>query len=242
MGLKDLFIISEDKRDGKETKPVTKTEFPKSTSKNTATKFPKEIEFQDDVFPTSTSVKPTKTASNVSNGQPSEEHLTRFREMYKNGFDSLNQDGFDFYDFFQSVIHGGVDNPQTYTMAMAMGSAMDKSVTKNILLTQADFYMTEISKVHAKQSSSGGSKRQDTINQKDQENSSLSQDIQNLKLQASEIERQIKSKENELSSINNKYQPIISDIDSKLMANDLAKNEILTMIEKVKEGINKNLK
>lgn len=236
MGLLDSFIIPKEER-GKNGK----TDFPKTNSKPT-TKFPtKEIKFEDNVFPV-TDKQINLSSPTPSNGQVSEEHVVKFREMYKNGFDSLNQDGFDFYDFYQSVIHGGIDNPQTYTMAMAMGSAMDKTITKDILLTQADFYMTEISKVHAKQSSSGGSKRQDTINQREQENSSLAHEIQNLKLQAEEIQRKIKTKETELTLVNGKYQPIISDIDSKLMANDLAKNEIITTIEKVKQGINKNLK
>lgn len=236
MGALDWMLADKGGKDKTE-----KTEFPKTSSKP-ATKFPNEIKFEDNVFPTTEKTTTKKFTPPSSSGQASEEHIDKFREMYKNGFDSLNQDGFDFYDFFQSVMHGGADNPQVYTMAMAMGSAMDKTVTKDILISQADFYMTEISKVHAKQSSSGGSKRQETITQKDQENSSLSMDIQNLKQQAEEIQRQIKSKENELSLISNKYQPIIADIDSKLMANDLAKNEIITSIEKVKQGINKNLK
>lgn len=229
MALKDLFFIP--KEDGVKKEP----------SKNT-TKFPNEIKMDDDIFPSNSSEKNVFSKPPQNVGKSSDEHITKFREMYTNGFNSLNQDGFDFYDFYQSVMQVGVDNPQTYTMAMAMGLAMNKAITKDALISQGQYCLAEINKVHAKQSGSGGSRRQEISNQKEHDNNSLLNKITELKSQIEQLQQQIKQNETEVSNIANKYEPLISEIDSKLVANDLAKNEIVTTIEKVINGINKNLK
>jgi hypothetical protein len=40
------------------------------------------------------------------------EHLEKAIELYQSGFDNLNQPGFDFYEYYQLVMNGGVTNPQ----------------------------------------------------------------------------------------------------------------------------------
>jgi hypothetical protein len=39
------------------------------------------------------------------------EHLEKAIELYQSGFDNLNQPGFDFYEYYQLVMNGGVTNP-----------------------------------------------------------------------------------------------------------------------------------
>jgi len=235
MGLKDLFIVSDE--DDKKTKNSSGTKFPStfSDTKDIMNSTPTNLGFPKATpAPAPTAVKTT--------GIPFEEHATQFREMYKNGFDGLNQQGFDFYEFFQSVIQGGVDNPQTYAMAMTMGSVMNKGMTKHDLITQADFYLNEINKVHTAQGNAGSKKKGEITTQKEHEKNTLTSDVANLKAQLEAIANQISAKEYQLSLIDNNYQPQLLDIDSKILANDLGKNELVSLIEKVKEGINKNLK
>lgn len=233
-GLRNLFIIDESLDEKKpeqvETKPKNETKFPSFDSAPPSTP----------VFPTT----PTQPVSKpMSFGQLSNEHLEKVVELYQNGFDNLNQQGYDFYEFFQAIVtSGGIDNPQMYVMAMSMGSAMDKTNSKEKLLTQADFYLNEINKVHTQYVTSGTNKRQELVVQKESENHNLTSELSNLKQQYEAIANQIKAKENQLSLIDNKYQPLISDIDAKLQANDVAKDTLTTNILKVKNGINNNIK
>lgn len=183
-----------------------------------------------------------KSAASISTNGVAQEHLDHAIEVYKNGFDSLNQQGYDFYEYYQSIVQIGIANPQVYTMAFAMGNSMDKSVTKESLLSQADFYSSEIIKVYNDFVSKGQAKKQELVSQKEYENQSLASDLNNLREQMEAIKTQIADRENKLRVIDSKYQPMISEVDSKLGANEIAKTQLLDSIEKVKTGISNNLK
>ena len=225
MGFKDFFIES----DNTEQKP-------KATVKPS-----KEVKFPDEVtssnsFPSSNSTF-TPTPSGVS-----QELLVKFTDMYQKGFDSLNQAGYDFYEYFKAVMKGGVDNPAIYDMALGMAAAMDSSVTKEKLLSTADFYMSEILKVYQNQVNSANAKKTALASQRDLENQSLTSELGSLEQQLATIQMQIQDRKTKLSLIGDKYQPQVVDLDAKLMANDFAKNKIVTDIQKVKDGINNNIK
>lgn len=232
MGLKSLFFTDAESKEEKVDK-VTQVE-PETT-------FPNK-------FPVSESLKtqtyfPTSTTTSAPFDVPDNAHLDKVVEMYEKGFESLNQNGYDFYEYFQAITSsGGADNPQMYQMAMTMGVAMDKTMTKTKLVSQADFYINEINKVYSHYVSSGNAKKQELVTQKNFENQNLSSELSNLREQLEALTNQIKSKENQLSLIDNKYQPTINEIDSKLRANETAKNKILSAITKVKDGINNNIK
>lgn len=238
MGFKSLFINDE-----------TDTTKPKATEvKKEVNKFPVLDSQVEDIFANKSSSAafptfpqgntPVQSAPIVSN-----EHLAKFTEMYHNGFIGLNQPSYDFYEFYQAIMtSGGIDNPQMYAMAMTMGTSMDKNNSKDRLLTQADFYLNEINKVYNQYVTTGNSKRQDLVTQKANEAESLQNDLINLKGQLEAIANQIKSKESNLSLIDNKYGSLIGDIESKLKANEMAKESIASSIEKVKAGIANNIK
>lgn len=230
MGLKDLFFVNEE-TDNKTPEPKQETKVNVSLNK----------------FPTSQetpSFPPSNTPSNTpSFGQANDEQINKILEMYQSGFNSLNQPGYDFFEFYQAIMtSGGVDNPQMYVMAMSMGSAMEPSNTKEKLISQADYYLNEINKVYDSYVNTGSSKRNTLIQQKESENRTLNDELSNLRSQLEAITNQIKSKENQLSLIDNKYQPQINEVDSKLKANDIAKDRIVSNIVKVKNGINNNIK
>ena len=161
--------------------------------------------------------------------------------MYQKGFDSLNQPGYDFYEFYQAVMQAGPTNPQIYAMALTMASAMDKSITKDKLVQQSEYYLAEINKVYQDYNSKGLSKKQDLTAQKQHENESLVGELSLLRQQLEAIQTQIADRENKLSVIDVKYAPMMVEVDSKLSANDMAKNKIVQSIEQVKNGIINNL-
>jgi hypothetical protein len=237
MGLKDLFIVSDENSDDKSKKePVVQkptTKFPDSSTKT--------VETSNSIFSVfGFGETPTPTIS--TNVVVNDEVLSKTIELYEAGFDSLNQPGYDFYEFFRAVMAGGVENPAIYGMAYGMGSAMDKTITKDKLLIQSDFYLSEINKVYNGYVEKGNSKKQEIINQKNNENQVLAGDLNLMRQQLEQLQIQIADRENKLSVIDNKYAPMLNDVESKILANNLAKNKIVSSIEQVKNGIINNLK
>jgi len=234
MALKDLFIINDDKE---------KKESPKTNSKPlfSETKFPEQTKTSQEsssfsVFNVFGSQKQPSQAE-ISN-----EHLNTAIELYQNGFDSINQDGYDFYEYYKAVTHGGVDNPQIYTMAFAMGSAMDKTISKDKLIQQSDFYISKINDVYSDFTSKGTSKKSELEQQKNSENQTLLNDLNSLNQQMENLKIQINDRETKLKAIDGKYSPLISDVEGKLSANSIAKDRIIKSIETVKQGIFTNIK
>lgn len=227
MGWKELFIADEENTNDKPTqeKPV----------ENTQTKFPTNT---NNTFPTYTAPTPVQ----FNSSQVPQEYLAKAIEVYKSGFDSLNQNGYDFYEFYQAITQGGVNNPQIYPMAFTMASAMDKSVSKDKLLQSADFYLTEINKVYNDYVAKGNAKKQDLVNQKNNENQALVSELSMMEQQLEALKTQIQDRQNKLNAIGGKYEPMISDVDNKIVANETAKNQIVQSIEQVKSGIINNLK
>lgn len=169
-------------------------------------------------------------------------YLDKILDVYDKGFTGLNQPGYDFFEFFKAVCTAGVDNPQVYQMALEMGKAMDSNVSKQSLLSQADYYLSELDKVHTSFSTDGQNKLSELTQKKNSESTSLSSTVASLKLQLSTIQDQILAKENELAEIDNKYQPQIDEVSLKMSANDSVKNTFIGNINKVKMNISNNLK
>ncbi len=122
-----------------------------------------------------------------------------------------------------------------------MGKAMDKTLTKDKLLTFADHYAAEINKIYTVYVESGNSKLTDLTTQKDVENKSLLNELNLLKEQVAALNKQISEKEALLINIDGKYEPLIKEVSDKLIANDFVKNKFIGSIETVKNGIINNL-
>lgn len=239
MAFIDLFIKPDE---NSENKPTTEAKtgsekFPttaptKNEAPASAFTFPQETNAP--TFTPNTYVAPS---NNVSS-----EHLQKALELYQAGFDSLNQAGFDFYEFYQSVSHGGMDNPQVYAMAFQMAYGMDKTITKEKLIQQAEFYLGEIQKSYDEFVSKGTAKKTEVEQLKNSENQSLTNEVNSLEQQLEALKVQIQDRKNKLQLIDGKYNPQLNEIDSKLAANTTAKDTIINSIQKVKQGINTNIK
>lgn len=223
----------------------TSQQAPAPAKQQTATKFPETAQTSEvatPVFSFPTSVPTPQPTTFASQANVSQEHLEKAVELYENGFNSLNQDGFDFYEFFQSVSHGGMTNPQVYAMAYAMGTAMDKTISKEKLISQADFYIGEITKVYDENVAKGKGKKDNLLKQKESENQTLANELTMFQQQLEALQIQIADRQSKLQDIDGKYQPQLDEVDSKLNANTIAKNKIVEAIETVKSGININIK
>lgn len=233
MGFKSWFVT-----DSEESAPAPSVEQTQSQT----TKFPTTettVPTSSFSFPTTPTPSPTTPSYTPS---VSQEHLNNALDVYQKGFDSLNQPGYDFYEFFQAVMNAGVDNPQIYQMAFMMGTGMDKTITKDKLVEQSNFYITEINKVYNEYVNKGNAKKQETIDQKTNENQSLVGELDLMRQQMEALKTQIADREMKLQAIDGKYGPKLQEIEGKLAANDMAKNKIIQSIEQVKNGIVINIK
>ena len=162
-------------------------------------------------------------------------------EMYEAGFESLNKPGYDFYEFFKAIKAVGSNDASVYKMAFTMASGVDKNVTKASLLEQSDFYIKEIGKVHQQYQSKGKSKKTQIQSGLKTKKASLTTEVSQLEKQILQLQTQISDKKNQLQSIDSNLITDVSDIEQKIVANDLAKSKILDTIGAVVEGIKNNL-
>lgn len=221
---KGLFINDADES-GEPSEAKTSTKASSSTSfpdqKKSGAKFPQ---------------SPPKPVGAVSN-----DVLVSVLKKYEAGFESLNQPGYDFYEFFKAIKSVGSDDSQVYKMAMTMAQSVDAGVSKEKLLTQADFYITEIKKVHKEYEIQGKNKKSSVEETQKSKKKKLNAEITALERKLMEAQHQISTKKNELQTLDTSLLSEVSEIDQKIVANDTAKSRILKSIMSVVDGIKKNI-
>jgi hypothetical protein len=161
--------------------------------------------------------------------------------MYEAGFESLNQPGYDFFEFFKAIESVGSHEPQMYKMAMTMAQTVDKKVNKELLLTKAEYYITEINKVHSQYFTQGTAKKEQILSDQKSQKELLYSEISHLEKSLIEIKEQIDKKRTQLQSVDTNMITEVSEIDQKITCNDLAKAKIQEAILTVVNGIKNNL-
>lgn len=190
---------------------------------------------------------PSKPATSAPHQTTNASYTTSaeaFKEVlavYEKGFESLNQEGYDFFELYKSVMAVGAENPQSYQMAFAMGKSIKPDLSKDFLLEKAKVYTSEIEKVHSKYADVGFKKRTDLVNQLNSEKNSLNSSIKNLESQIESLQAQLSKQKSELAIIDQKYSAPMADMEAKIGANNSAKETLLGSIQKVINGINQNL-
>lgn len=167
--------------------------------------------------------------------------LTDILAVYDKGFESLNSQGFDFFELFKSVMAVGVTNPQSYQMAFTMGKTINPTLTKDFLLEKAKYYIAEIEKVHAKFDADGKSKRSTLDTNLSSQKQELSKTIADLEAKMLQLQKDIATKKAELLKVDEGTREQYSEIQLKIEANNTAKTKILESINTVVTGVNQYL-
>ena len=234
MSWKDLFIINEEEAKKETTVPANSEpiKFPGATA--SVTMAPAGVGTPQ--------MMPSSMGIPLESNPMCQPHMEKIIQMYEAGFDGLNMDGYDFFEFYKAILSAGADNPAVYSMAFTMAQSMDKKITRDLLVTQSDFYVQEISKVHTKYVEGGSGKKNELLSRKENEREQLGTEVQNLKMQIEALTHQMNNAQNNLTQIDNKYANDLTEVECKLMANDVAKNNLLASIDKVKQGLINNVK
>lgn len=187
---------------------------------------------------------PTSTASPIiPNSTPIAENkfLAEILSVYENGFDTLNNEGFDFFELYKSVCAVGINNPQSYQMAFAMGKSLRPEITKQFLLDKSDYYISEIEKVHKNYDVIGNARNTELNNSVSLQKSNLTKEIETLQNQISALQNTLQSKVAELGKIDSDVTTSFEEIKLKIHANNEAKQKILESINTVVAGIKQYL-
>jgi hypothetical protein len=241
MGFKELFLVSPEGSTPPPPPPKQVMAKPVVKAGNT---FPSSPSFNNDgpTFPHSTPDYVAPTEVNYTTKSVANPFLEKILDVYERGFEKLNMTGYDFFEYFKAVLKAGVNNPQVYTMAFDMAQSMDANVSKNSLMGQADYYVSELEKVYNDFNNNGRNKIQELTQKKNNESTSLANEISTLQQQVEQMKVQISLKQSALSDIDHRYQPEIDEVSQKLEANDQVKNKFVSNINVVKMNINNNLK
>ena len=239
MNLKGLFIKDDEneKKDVQENKEPSKFKFPETS--NNQEQSSNVTSFLGMNFGKTSS---TPQVNTVGGGNPSQEQIAKAIGIYEQGLKSLKQSGYDFQDFFDALTEEDKANPSAYQMALRFASKMDKSITKDTLVQSADFYIGKVVENYNNFVASGSNKKQDVINQKTNEAQSLTNELSMLQQQLAALQTQIADRQNKINNIDSKYANMLNELDAKLVANDIAKNQVVQSLEQVKQGIINNIK
>jgi uncharacterized small protein (DUF1192 family) len=224
MGFKDLFITGDDG----DKKPEVKKEAPKT--------MPSSIPTGQTYVPTSMPTEIPTSTVNVDNGALAAV-LTAVQETYRNGFNSLNRQGYDFFEYYQSIKSINGTNADSYKMAYTLGKSMNPSISPESLASDSEFYITEINKVFTQFESAGKAKALEIETQKNQSKMGLKGEIEATQSEISRLQAELEQKTAQLSNIDSQFDPVLSEVNLKLEANKIARNEIVSSIEEVANNI-----
>lgn len=196
------------------------------------------VNFPDTKFPTPSAPMPTGARSVASSVNP---YLEEVMKVYEKGFDGLNSEGFDFFELYKSVIAVGANNPQSYQMAFAMGKSLRPELTKQFVLEKAQFYIAEIEKVYQNYDVIGNSKQKEILGAINHKKETLNNEINNLKNEIARLQNELQAKTTELQNIDSENSGAYNEIQKKIEANNLAKQQLLESVNTVVAGVNQYL-
>jgi hypothetical protein len=229
---KSLFVKTDEEEPAKAPAPVQDYSFPVNN------------------FPQANAVPPP-TPQPVTPAQPSvsDPVIMEVLKTYESGLDSINMPGYDFYEFYQTITVAGSPTEQSYKMAYQMAKIVDKNVTVEKLMHDAEFYISKINEVHSQYATQGQAKLNAVNDKKNAERTTLSTEIDQasarinqLREEMQKLEADINNKRAVLSKIDESYYAQEKTVKEKLSANDYAHKTSIDKLNFVKEGILKFIK
>jgi flagellar biosynthesis component FlhA len=170
-------------------------------------------------------------------------------DVYESGLDSINMPGYDFYEFYKAITSIAQVNENTYQLAYQMAKSLDKTVTAQKLMTDAEFYISKINEVHGQYVSQGQQKLNSLQEKKNTDKDKLQREIDagaaritQLRAELQQLEADVNQKRGALAKTDESFYPQEKAIREKLMANDMARKVSIDKLNSIKEGILKYIK
>lgn len=201
------------------------------------------------IFPVGNNTVPENSTALVQENTSYSPAVAEVIKVYEDGLESINMPGYDFFEFYKAVSAGGHHGSQMYNMAFQMASALDKTITPEKLVSDAEFYISKINEVHSQYAGQGQAKLSEIHDKKAAEKSKLSNEIDHstqriaqLRVELQNLENEVKQKRQALSKIDEGYVQQESAIREKMAANDTARSRSIDKLNTVKTGISNFIK
>lgn len=165
----------------------------------------------------------------------------RFQKL----IEEKNQTGFDFFEFSTMVL--GVSQTPTadhFKIAFQGAKVMNAGVSKEQLLQSAAFYKQALETAYADTVKKGEDKRRAIDQQQVAQQQSLTNQISGIEQQVTDFQKKITdlqalkaAKTIELNALAGSFTPQIAEVETKLNATTLAKDQVLGRLSMIEEGI-----
>lgn len=203
-------------------------------------------------FPASETIAPAAGKSSFTPTPPpaaNDPVVAEVVEVYESGLESINMPGYDFYEFYKGLSVTGQTGEQAYQLAFQMARAMDKTITVQKLLQDAEFYISKINEVHGQYVSQGQAKLHALEEKKRTDKGQLQGEIDQgsarlaqLRAELQQLEAEVNHKKAQLAKIDEGFQPQEQSVREKLAANDAARTVSIRKLQQIREGIAKFIK
>lgn len=170
-------------------------------------------------------------------------------DVYESGLDSINMPGYDFYEFYKAISSISSVNEHTYQLAYQMAKSLDKTITPQKLMNDAEFYISKINEVHSQYVSQGQQKLNSLQEKKNTDKDKLQREIDaaaaritQLRAELQQLEAEVNQKRGLLAKTDEGFYPQEKAVREKLQANDMARKVSIEKLNSIKEGILKYIK
>lgn len=200
-------------------------------------------------FPASETIVPAASKSSFTPPSVSDMVVGEVIEVYESGLESINMPGYDFYEFYKAISSTGLSGEHTYQLAYQMARSMDKTITVQKLINDAEFYISKINEVHGQYVSQGQTKLRSLEEKKNADKGQLQGEIDQgatrisqLRAELQQLEAIVNQKKALLSKIDEGFSPQEKAIREKLAANDTARTVSIEKLQAIRENIAKFIK
>lgn len=200
-------------------------------------------------LPASEPIAPAAGKSSITPVKAQDAAVSEVIEVYESGLESINMPGYDFYEFYQAITITGQTGDHTYQLAFQMARSMDKTITVQKLLQDAEFYISKINEVHGQYVGQGQAKLRSLEERKLADKGQLQCEIDQgaariaqLRAELQQLESTVGQQKGMLAKIDEGFAPQERSVREKLAANDAARSISIDKLQKIREGISRFIK
>ncbi len=155
--------------------------------------------------------------------------------------ESMNRPGIDFFEVWNAASEMGGASPSNIKAAFTSLKFADKTLNKAKLLETGDFYKTTLQKTIDGETQKRQDEKAALNKEKEQMASSLSAEIKSIEQQIQTLQEKLTAKQNDRNTINDKYEPRISAIDTRIQTGRQSVAEVLSEMQQVIDTIQKEI-
>ena len=169
----------------------------------------------------------------------------RFQKL----IEEKNQAGFDFFEYSTMVL-GVSQSPSSdhFKIAFQGAKVMNAGVSKEQLLNSAAFYQQALETAYADTVKKGEEKRRTIEQQQVAQQQQLNQEIDGIARQIADFEKKITdlqaskaTKATQLNTLAGTFAPQITEVEAKLSATALAKDQVMGRLAMIEAGIKQHV-